>query len=215
MKAFNSIKLKALSKKIATLGFVAALAIGCGKSDKNKVNSNQISNNPTSNPVSFGNNTQASSTWNNLKSQYSCSGGQNPYRMNDRVFTLQGSSFGNRIYGQMQPASSFSGTAGEAFFGHTMGTNDLYAITKVVNGNSVQYYVTVSFCSFSQNNIEMLGNNSSLSNFGIDVQLDTSINCQAGNILQGGISFSNQSLQQSGMNPQDGRSISLISGQCL
>lgn len=40
MKAFNLIKLKVLLKKIAILGFVVVLVIGCGKLDKNKVNSN-------------------------------------------------------------------------------------------------------------------------------------------------------------------------------
>ncbi len=207
MKAFNTIKLKALTKKIATLGFVAALAIGCGKSDKNKVNTNEVVNqNTSSNPLNFGNNTQASNTWNNLKSGLNCQAGP---RMNDLIFELQGSTQNGRLFGNLAPSGGVSGTVNQAYFGHTMQTNDLYAVSQVSDGNGIRYFVTVSFCSFIQGNYEVLGNNTQLGNFRMDVYLDNSISCQAGNILQGNIEFQNQNVGP------DGRSITLISGECF
>jgi hypothetical protein len=163
---------------INTLIASALIMSGCGK--KNTVNTTNGSSNPLlATSQSYG------GTYLGLKSKMGCLAGR--YRLtNDVTFSLNG--VGNfsqsQIYGAFSQGAIASGTVTEMYIGMSA-WRDLIFVSKVVNGGTVGYNVTLSFCSMPNNPTTLPGiisNERPLTNFRAPygIILNSNTNCGYG-----------------------------------
>lgn len=192
-------------KKAITFGVIALALVSCGKSSENEIIADTSSTG--SNPVLVGSGgSDLSSYWANLKSQHSCSnyGG----RMDDIVYTLNGSASGQQVYGSMVPGST-SGQVTQTYTGRNYGTNDLMFISQILNNGQIYYNVVISFCRYIDSyGQEFISENAGLSNFQAIFTLANSTNCPTGQIENGWIQFS------SNLVSYDARQFTTINTSC-
>ena len=193
-------------KKAVTLGLITLAFVSCGKSSENEVRSEDVSNNPSSNPVLVGAGNDLNAFWNNLKTQHACP--QSTGRMSDITFTLQGSAYGNEVYGSMSPGS-VGGQVTQTYTGLNTGTKDLMFVSQVLNNGQVAYNVVISFCRYvDQWGQEFIGENAGLRDFQVQLSLDNSTNCPTGQIDDGWIQF------RSNLMSYDARRFSTVNTSC-
>lgn len=195
MKTPNRLNYRSLGKKLALSLVTASLVVSCGSDNKNKTDSS-ATNYSGSNPV-FQSSAQDLNHWNGLKNKYQCNtsyGSQG--RLPDLNFVVQGGQSGynygysNTVSGQLTPGG-VGGAIQGSFAGVNFGTRDLIYVTKVNNGSSVVYNVTISLCSWMGQYQHYIGGNAQLSNFMISAPLvlNQSSGCSIGIVSDGWITF--------------------------
>ena len=138
MKAYNKMKVRSLTRKLAVLGLTLTLVASCGSDKKNSTSSSSSS----SSSVLSTNDATFASQWANLKASLRCT--TNGSRASDRYYYSSGNT-------STLTSGSVSGSVVGNYYGHAA-QGHAFAVQKVSDGGTVYHNVVVSLCSDSETN---------------------------------------------------------------